>query len=464
MNRKRSVLFTLLCLLSLNGCGVLEVGVEGTVTPAAQVGATSTPALITAVVTQAADVTPATLPATTPTATAPLPGKTPETTTEPTRPGPERSAVRVAFVKEGSVWLWENDRGVDLLTDAGDVRDVKISDDGRVVAFVRGLELWMVNSDGTGERVLISVEDIAAMVEPGDPGVRLYNLDWVPGAHVVAFNTAAQLEIGLQLHDDLHLVDADTLEKTTLLPRGEGGQFTYSPDGGQIAIMRSGTVTLVDAGGGTLREAFTFTPPVTRSEFQYYAHPVWAADSQSLRVAIPPADPLAQPPQLATVWHVYTDGRPAGWIATIDASSLDNHAFSPDLSRIAYVQRSGGSPATEGGALLVTNLENGDTVTYQDHVGIVYGWSPDSKHLAFLLQGQLPQSQIGMLGTDPVPVQEDPNVAAIDVRWLDAGRYLWAMVDQQGRTLFLGEIGGSSTVVATVAGRSLPYDYCLCEG
>ena len=55
--------------------------------------------------------------------------------------------------------------------------------------------------------------------------------------------------------------------------------------------MTSGTIRLVNADGSERREAFTYTPVVTRSEFQYYAQPVWAPDSDCLRVAIPPADP-----------------------------------------------------------------------------------------------------------------------------------------------------------------------------
>jgi Tol biopolymer transport system component len=272
------------------------------------------------------------------------------------------------------------------------------------------------------------------------------------------------MEVGLAPFDDLHLVDADTLEKAVLLPRGEGGQFTYSPDGSQIALVRSGTVTLVDADGGNPREVFTYTPPVTYSEFQYYVEPVWATDSGSLRIAVPPADPFAQPAQLSTVWHIHTKGWPARLVANINARWLDQHAFSPDLGSVAYVEQSDGSPGTGEGTLLVTDLENGDTVAYQGNAGGVYGWSPDSLHFAFLAQSQPPQAQIGRLGSDPVSVHEDPSVAAVDVRWLSADRYLWATVDQRRWTLFLGETNGSSAVVATVAGRSLRYDYCLCGG
>ena len=466
MKPRGLTLLVLTSLIFLAACGVLEVGVERAATP--EVTATVALTVVTRELTRAATATP-TLAMATPTLSVPAPTETPEPTASST-PTPEtilaaleRPALQVAFVSEGDIWLWSEAQGARSLTSVGDVSDVRISDDGQIIAFRRGLELWAVNSDGTGERALIDIEDIAAMVEPGDNGVRLYQFEWVPGRHIVAFNTRAHMEVGLVLFDDLHLVDADTLEKAVLLPRGEGGQFTYSPDGSQIALVRSGTVTLVDADGGNPREAFTYTPPVTYSEFQYYVEPVWAADSKSLRVAVPPADPIAQPPQLSTVWHVHTNGRAARLIANIDARSLDRHAFSPDLGHVAYVGQSGGTPPGSGeGALLLTDLDSGETVTYQQKAGSVYGWAPDAQHFAFLVQGQHPQAQIGVLGSDPIPVYGDPDVVAIDVRWLDTSRYLFTVITSEGRSLMLGEIGGASSVVATVAGRSLVYDACLC--
>jgi hypothetical protein len=467
MNRKGFVFFTLLSLIFLAACGVLEVGVEHAGT--SEVTATSALTVITRELTRVATATSA--PATaTPTVSVPAPTKTPEPTAtstqapEPTLPVAEGSVLQVAFVREGNVWLWNKDEGTRALTSAGDVSDVRISDDGEIVAFVRGFELWAVNSDGTGERTLIDIEDIASMVERGDPGVRLYQFGWVPGRHVVAFNTRAHMDVGLVLFDDLQWVDANTLERSVLLPRGEGGQFTYSPDGSQIALVRSGTVTLVDADGGNRREAFTYTPPVTRSEFQYYVQPVWAADSKSLRVGVPPADPFAQPPQLSTVWHVHTDGRAARLLATINAQGLDQNAFSPDLGYVAYVEQSGGmSPGSGDGVLLVTDLDSGETVTYHGGVGSVYGWAPDSLRFAFMVRDQHTQAQIGMLGSEPVPAHGDPDVTTIDVRWLDTSRYLYTTITGDAKSLFLSEIGGASTVVATVNVRSLVYDFCLCR-
>jgi dipeptidyl aminopeptidase/acylaminoacyl peptidase len=366
-------------------------------------------------------------------------------------------------VAENQIRLWTQGQTSVVLADAGGVSDVRLSDDGRVIAFMRGIELWAVNSDGTGERALIDVEDLAAMVEPGDSGVRVHRVEWVPGTHVLAFNTREDLEIGLLPFDDLHLVDADTLEHSVLLGRGEGGEFTYSPDGGQIAVVRSGTLDLVDADGGNQRQGMTYTPPVTYSEFQEVVWPVWSADSRSLRVLVPPPDPLAQPMQTSTVWTVHTDGRPPRLMQVIEAVPNGSGAFSPDLRYVAYLAPPEGEAPTHGESdLLITDLEDGETVTYAHDVGTIYGWSPDSSRLAFLARSPLPHALVGELGDAPVPVHGDLETASIDVRWLDSNRFLYTAITTQDRTLFLTEIGASNAVVAVVQGRSLVYDACLC--
>jgi hypothetical protein len=374
-------------------------------------------------------------------------------------PSPGQDGVHVVYAREGKLWLWEEGRGAGVLTDVGEASDFKLSDDGQFIAFVRGVELWAIRVDGGDERLLVGVEDLAALVEPGDPGVRLHQFEWVPGTHVVAYGTRADLEIGLAPLNDLHLVDADTGEKTVLLARGEGGQFTYSPNGRQIAVVRSGIVVLVDAEGGNPRQVLTYTPPVTYSEFQYLVRPAWAEDASSLRVVVPPADPLAQPPQLGTVWHLYADGSSPRLLTTLDAGMLDSNAFSPDLRYIAYPESAGtASHDSSDRALLITDLESGGTTTYARGVGQVYGWAPDSWQFAFLTRALSPQAQIGGLGVEPRPVHDDPEIASIDVRWLEDGRYFYTTVAANGWTLYLAGDGGR-VQVATVAGRDLSYDF-----
>jgi hypothetical protein len=386
-----------------------------------------------------------------------IPFPTPEPTPTPIL---ELSGLQVTFVKDGHAWLWtEETESVASLTNTGDVSEVRISDDGGMVAFVREDGLWVVSSDGSDERPLVSASDFDAM-EPTDPGVRLNRFDWIPGTHLLAFNTRLRMEIGLVLNDDLRLVDADTLEQTVLLPPGEGGEFYYSPDGRQVAIVRAGIISLVDADGSRRQEALTYTPVATASEFYFYARPVWAADSHSLRVAVPPVDPHAQPPQPTSIWHIPADGTPAGLLGSIMAAPHSQLAFSPDFNYVAYLKQPEGTPAgSSHGSLLVTDLSNDETVTYLPEVHNVHGWSLDSQHFAFLTNPQLPQAQIGRLGSDPVPAYGDAESAVIDVRWVDASRYLFLAQSSRGWDIILGEIGGPTTVVAAVAGPLPAFDF-----
>ncbi|NIO68365.1 MAG: hypothetical protein GTN71_04765, partial [Anaerolineae bacterium] len=394
-------------------CGTLEVGIERTATPdgaptsTAEVLATENPYL-------ALYKTP------TPTPEGYIP-PTPEPafTPMPVDTYPAPAGLRVAFVKDGNIWLWtaegpalsavEGPEAIPLASADETTYIVKISDDGVVVAFMRGEEgeLWAVNSDGTGERQLLSAEDFEAMESDGFE-VRLKRFEWVPGTHIVAFNTRLRLEARDVPADDLRLVDADTLEQSVLLPPGEGGEFYYSPDGSQIAIVTTGDISLMDADGGNRRDGvLTYAPVAMYSESDYYAQPAWAADGSSLMVAIPPADPQAQPTQHTTIWHIPTDGTPASLVANIAAFPEEAVAFSHELNYVAYVEvpQSGIIPTERTQIWLkVMRLENGDWASYPYYGGL-YGWAPNSRRFAFLADTghQTPQLQIGQWSGRTIP-------------------------------------------------------------
>ncbi|MCP4543156.1 MAG: hypothetical protein GY832_39080, partial [Chloroflexi bacterium] len=323
-------------------------------------------------------------------------------------------------------------------------------------------------------RVLVSVEDIAAMQvrEPFDYEVVLNHFDWVPGTHILAFNTRLQMQIGLSLNNDLHLVNADTLEYTALLPPGKGGEFHPSPDGRQIAVVTPGAISLVRIDGSDRREVFTYTPIVTYSEVRYYAQPVWAADSGSLRVAIPPVDPHVHPLPPTSVWHIRTDGSSARLLGNVQARQMMPSVISTDLQYIAHLdieQPDLTLPPMVN--LLITDLDNRETITYypidstetftqHPAATLIYGWSSDSQRLIF--QGSLhdlaTQALVGQIGGDVVPVYADTDFV-MDVRWVDARRYLFLAQGSRGWSIVLGDIGGSVKGVASVAGDYPTFDF-----
>ena len=383
-------------------------------------------------------------------------------------PVPRLSALHVAYIQDGDVWLWiggpapspDQETKPVQLTSGGGTTDVRVSGDGEAVAFVREGELWAIDANGTGERKLVSEADLAA-IEPREvtefPTV-LYVIEWVPGTHVVAYNTRLDFPIGLVPNDDLHLVDADTLARTLLLAPGQGGAFYYSPDGRQVAIANAGGISLFNADGQNMRDVLTYTPVATASEHRYYAQPVWAADASSLRVAIPPADPFAQPPQPTTIWYLPTDETSANLMDSIVVNSPP--AFSPDLQYVAYLEQpEGAKPGHTQGKLIVRALVDGTTVVQYPQAIDIYGWSSDSQYWAFLSNPESPRAQIGQIGTIPMPAYDDTDATTIDVRWVDATHYLFLEISHEHLSLLLGEVGGPSELLVTVPGRSLPYDW-----
>jgi hypothetical protein len=489
------ITFLLLALALVSACGTIEIRVEmpgesptGTPPGTPDEGDTAGDVPIEIVVT--AQLTPPpsqegtpVLAAMTPT---PLPtsgsAATPEPapwtagpafTPMPASEYPAPAGLQVAFVRDGQLWLWTAGTGEAVaLASVGDTGgQVKLSDDGVLVAFVREDALWAVDSDGSGERQLLSTADLDA-VAPSDEGAILHRLAWVPGTHTLALNTQLNLAYGLVLNDDLHLVDAETRTFTTLLPPGEGGEFYYSPDGSRIAVVTPGEIRLVDADGGQRAQVLTYTPVNTGSEYRFYAQPVWASDGRSLRVAIPPPVPHAQPAEQTTVWQIATDGTAARMLGSIDAAPLagtDAIAFSPNLEFVGYAQirqAEGASPAEAEPWLEVRRLANDDWQAYP-YAGNLIRWAPDSRRFAFLAGRESPQLRIGQWSGDTLPGSLDPGTAVLDVRWVDAEHYLVVARSgaqrgpaQGGWDLVLADLQGASTVLASMAGYPV-YDLAV---
>jgi len=371
------------------------------------------------------------------------------------------AGLRVAFVRNGQVWLWTSGEGdaLPLTGLADDYNELKFSDDGDILAFRRGDDLWVIGSDGTGQRLLVSAEDFAGMGPAGEEAA-LNRFEWIPGTHRVAFNTRQRMPFGQVLNHDLHVVDADTEELVPLLPSGEGGEFHYSPDGHQVALVTPGKISLVDASGGNRRDGVLLhTPVVTHSEYKYYAQPVWAPDSSALQVAIPPADLTARQVQPMTIWRIPAGREPARLVASVETVPLlgsDAIKFSPDLTFVSYAQMRGEDTEPQGEFRLeVRRLANQDVQAYPD-VSSQYGWAPDSRRFAFQAGRQFPQLRIGQWSGLTLAGSVGAGTSLDDLRWVDAERYLLlARHDAQKGAegdlwdLVLADTNGSSTILAS---------------
>jgi hypothetical protein len=459
---KPATLFVVIwALFLLTACGTFEVGLEPEIEPPAVQVETTRPTEPTLVVDATPEATPTAgetdSPTQVPEPVLATPTGSPVIQATPT-PTLEANKLQVSYVKEDNVWLWNEETGPIALTKNGGVESVMLSDDGSRIAFRRGGNIWVVNSDGTDERQLTTEVNFEGLSigEDWDPLVSdftPYQVAWRPGTHTLFFNTLPQHEgPGLLLSDDLWSVDADANGPTLLLPPSEGGHFTFSPDGQLIALTTASSISLLDGDGQNKREVFTYSPIITYSEFRYYAQPVWAADAGALSVAIPPVDPLAATGQLTAIWTLPTDGGSARLIGNITASSRAGAGvlFSPDLSRVAYLvgESTDTSPVFQIAVSEIGETEVGDPVIVADRAELIENWSPDSAHFIFTppYNGQVPQRIIASSDGETLVVG-DEELAVFQVAWVDETRYLYLQHEGRGWTLYLAQLGEDDVVV-----------------
>ncbi len=277
----------------------------------------------------------------------------------PTLPAVMR--LRVSYIDGNrSLWLWEEGGTSILLDQSGEVTSSKISPDGEMVMFVRSPDwirssIWVVNSDGSDMRELVSQAKFNEILSnPGLLGltsadfqnavaVGPYWLDWIPESHIIAYNTSPKYEgPGLAVHNDLWQVDADSGQISLLLKAGEGGNFYYSPDGEQIALVTPEDISLINADLSNRRTSVLQYPAaLTYSEHMYYPEPVWSADSSYLLVDIPPREIMEQPPEPNTIYRIPADGSQPAHLASLYPIWFRTIFFSPDRTRIIYLTREG---------------------------------------------------------------------------------------------------------------------------
>jgi hypothetical protein len=277
-------------------------------------------------------------------------------------------------------------------------------------------------------------------------------MGWRPGSHVLYYNTQPLFEgPGTMGYDDLRMVNADTLDKVTIFNPGDGGMFYFSPNGAQLAIVTPTSISLVDTNGSNLRHnELTFASVTTYSEYNYYPHPVWAADSSALRVAIPPADPLLSPLNPTGLWYIPIDGSPAVFSGNILATPFawPDTAISPDLSRVGYAMPVG--VPTDN--LRELHLANADTTSDTVYIGgesaEFIGWLPNSTQFVFVMRGSggTRGTYVGSVGGSYTTLSTDPSLMR-DITWVDNTHFLYRWNNSGTWELRYNELGGAGSTL-----------------
>jgi len=376
---------------------------------------------------------------------------------------PAGSTILVAYVDlNRNLWTWRAGSSPFQLTVSADVEDVRVSADGDWIAFTRttnflDYSLWAVRPDGGSETVLMDQLDFQSLPRPsGAISVIPYTFAWMPGTHMLAFNTRPAFEgLGLMLNDDLWLVNVDNGEPQQLLPPGEGGMFLFSPTGSQIAISTPDKISLIDADGSNRRDGvLSFSRISTYSEYLYYPQPFWAPDESYLRVVIPPAAAIENPAEPAQVWHIPADGASPSLVGSFNTPPLISPVLSPDLNKVAYLKQAG-ELAENRSELHIANADESSDELYLTETYLMFAsWSPDSERFAFMV-GDNVHPYLGQVGVGSRSLTDTDS--AVDVRWLDAERFFFITRIGDSVELRLGAVDSPSELIASVTGDAAPF-------
>ena len=123
------------------------------------------------------------------------------------------SGLHVIYLRDGNLWSWTEVSDNVMLTGTGDMSTARLSDDGQLLAFMRGREVWTIRIDGTDARLLVTQkEEVGA-------------LWFAPNGSLLAVSTADHIDA-----IDLANATTDTLVTYPALPNGYYPEIVWAPD------------------------------------------------------------------------------------------------------------------------------------------------------------------------------------------------------------------------------------------
>ena len=140
----------------------------------------------------------------------------------------------VAYIRDGNLWFWNEQNGPYQMTNSGDLTDVCISDDGQMLAFVRGSEIWTARTDGTGAGLLVT-----RAVSGG-------RLKFSPSGLMLAISDKDQIQL-----IDLATSTISTVLTYPVITSGYEPEVVWTPDS-------FGFKTIIPAATGTGQAEFFF--------------------------------------------------------------------------------------------------------------------------------------------------------------------------------------------------------------
>jgi hypothetical protein len=332
----------------------------------------------------------------------------------------------VVYKKSDNLWGWTGS-GASQITNSGADSRPQLSADGKLVVLQRGAELWAVEISGQNPRKLY-----------GETGAFPLQFEFAPNSHKVYFTSASTDSVP---RFDLNLADADTAAVKSLVPAGQGGEFTFRPDGSQLALVQPDKISVARADGTGAQVVYKF-PATKGAKGDYLPQIAWMDNGYGFKTVIP-GDPArfmfimaagGQPAQLAEFRAV--------------APEVSDTYIAPDGSKLMYLKKQGGTLE-----LHVIDASTADKAYFahaREKFGIL-GWTRDSKNILFWIDD--PRSTWMAAGDNRSPLSDVAYGA--NVTWINENTYLFLNESE----LRLRTLGHPSQLIDT--GVSGEFDFIV---
>jgi hypothetical protein len=332
--------------------------------------------------------------------------------------------LAVAFVADGTLWLWRTAEEPLPLTRADAFPAPTLSTDGNWIAFTREGGAVVIAADGANEQA------VASAVAP-DQYV------WRPGQAELYLMSASEGATAMARFDPT------SGSLTELGAFAADAALTFAADGEHLAIAAPDRLQLADAAGEVIGEALEY-PAVAVSDTQRWRPtPVWIDDSTVRVFTITETGIDAE----TVVWEVGLD-RAAEEVAR-QAGAAFGALLSPDGQHLLFVQ----TDQTLG----MWDLGSDEARQVVDAPGAsAVSWTPDSA--AFVYTGIDPlQPFILGLEADATarPVGTGP---VLSLRWLWDEWALYTSVAGAGEQLRLVAVGASDGLIGISSGGAIGFD------
>jgi Tol biopolymer transport system component len=338
--------------------------------------------------------------------------------------GPAGNGV-VAFEVDGDIFLGDATAGTSRALVTGEDRDTRpvFSPDGTKVAFLRdNADIVIVDADGSHERVVTT-----------QPAIGVWYLSWTPdSASVVAGLTGQLVAFDIDRPGDPRVLVENPAAGGDAWNNQMSGLFR-PPSGDQLLLVRSGTLSVVDADGSNRKVLVD----QTRTDIGYSDlwGAVWSPDGSKIAF-------VAVVDENLRVYIMNADGsdlhllrgtlESMGCLAPCARVGENNPQWSPDGSRIAvnrWFQDSAGNWLSSRPVTIV-DLATGasreiDISSMNGYFG--WGWSPDGESILLLPDDDLtPGGGNSVVGTMTIADAATGAVRTVD--WDAAGAPSWQRV------------------------------------